>query len=174
MPYGTHTLEIAAQNGNGQQSANTLTFKVRVLRPFYLRWWFVLITLGALGTSAFYFIKWRTEQLLITQETAQLRQLDGMKSRFFANISHELRTPITLILSPLSQILKDIENQPIDTTKKQLFNIQKNGKNLLNLVNEVLDLSKLEANKLELETEPTLIPAFIQRLIANFESPAKS
>lgn len=171
LPYGTHTLEITAQSGNGQQSINNLLFDVQVLRPFYLRWWFILLGLMLMGLGIFVFIKWRTQQLLMAQETAQLRHLDHLKTKFFANISHELRTPITLILAPLSQILK---NEPLsDSLRKRLSKVHKSSKNLLHLVNEILDLSKLEADKLELHLEPTSIPHFFQLMAAPFESAAQ-
>ncbi len=171
LPYGTHSLEITAQNGNGQKAANTLVFNVKVLRPFYLQWWFIALMLSGIGVGLFLYIKWRTEQLLIAQETIQLRQLDQLKTKFFANISHELRTPITLILAPLSQILK---NEPIsDGLRQKLSKVQQNGKSLLNLVNEILDLSKLEAEKLELQTQPTEIPTFFEHTVMLFESAAK-
>jgi signal transduction histidine kinase/DNA-binding response OmpR family regulator/ligand-binding sensor domain-containing protein len=173
LPYGKHTLEIKAQNSNRQQAKNTLSYTIRVLRPFYLQWWFVFLILVALGALAFYYLKWRTQQLLIAQETEQLRNVDKMKSHFFANISHELRTPITLILAPVSHLMKNFRNQSDTEIERQLQSIQNNGKNLLSLVNEVLDLSKLEANKLELHVTPTKIPQFIERLVMTFESAAK-
>ena len=172
LPYGTHTLEIKAFNTNQQKAANDLMISIRVLRPFYLQWWFVILVLGMLGASVFYFVKWRTQQLLIFQETEQLRNMDKMKSQFFANISHELRTPITLILAPLTQLIKNHTKQSADLTTQQLLNIKANGQSLLNLVNEVLDLSKLEADKLTLNLVPTKIPQFIERVVANFESAA--
>ena len=171
LPYGKHSLEIKAQNNKQQEAANTLTYTIHVLRPFYLQWWFVGLILIVLGITAFNLIKWRTRQLIVLQETLQLRQLDTIKSQFFANISHELRTPITLILAPLAQFIK--ENKLNDKQTQQLVRIQNNGKNLLQLVNEVLDLSKLEANKLVLNLSPTRIPQFIERVVANFESAAQ-
>ena len=171
LPYGKYTLEIKAFNANQYEAANTLTYDIHVLRPFYLQWWFLILVLGSLGTGAFYFLKWRTKQMLVFQETEQLRELDKIKSQFFANISHELRTPITLILAPLAQFLK--KEGLSNDYKKELQPIYQNGKSLLSLVNEVLDLSKLEANKLELDLSPTKIPQFIEPVVANFESAAK-
>ena len=171
LPYGKYTLEIKAFNTNQNEAANTLSYSILVLRPFYLQWWFLILVLGSLGTGVFYFFKWRTQQLLVFQETEQLRELDKMKSQFFANISHELRTPITLILAPLSQLLKQKDLQ--EKYKSQIGLVHQNGKNLLSLVNEVLDLSKMEVGKLELHPIATKIPQFFERIVANFESAAK-
>ena len=170
LPYGKHLLEIKAQNAKQQEARNELSIPIHVLRPIYLQSWFLISALGIIGLGMVLIIKWRTRQLIHKKEAAQLRTLDTLKSRFFANISHELRTPITLILGPLQQIIKETS-----LTEKQLnhlLTIQKNGQNLLNLINEVLDLSKLEAQKLTLEPSPTQIPQFINRVIANFESSA--
>ena len=121
LPYGKYTLEIKAFNANQYKSANTLTYDIHVLRPFYLQWWFLILILGGLGTVAFFFIKWRTQQMLVYQETEQLRQLDKIKSQFFANISHELRTPITLILAPLSQFYKKISTHGNSNSRIDIY-----------------------------------------------------
>ena len=78
----------------------------------------------------------------IQQQAEELKALDKAKSRFFANVSHELRTPLTLILGPLSYILDDPEAWDDITLRKQLLTMQRNGKSLLQLVEEILDLSK--------------------------------
>ncbi len=98
----------------------------------------------------------------------QLKQLDAAKTRFFANVSHELRTPLTLMLAPLGTMLKsktlDNRNFTLATLARQ------HSQNLLGLVNEILDLTKLESGKMETHEEPTEIYFFIRRLVATFES----
>ena len=108
--------------------------------------------------------------ILVVQDITRLRNLEQMRQDFVANISHELRTPISLISGPLSQLLKKgtIDN----ADKSSLQKIYNNSKNLLNLVNEILDLSKLETDKLELDPQPTLIPQYFERLSAQFDSTA--
>jgi signal transduction histidine kinase/DNA-binding response OmpR family regulator len=100
-------------------------------------------------------------------EADRLRELDQAKSNFFTNISHELRTPLSLILGPLSDVLREVKAIPI---KDKLHTIQRNGQKLLDLVNEIMDLSKLEAGKLELQnTNVDLLP-YIKRIWGSFES----
>ncbi len=85
-------------------------------------------------------------------------ETDKIKSRFFANISHEFRTPLTLIQGPAEKI----NSQTSDDVIKDSGIIKRNSKRLLQLVNQLLDLSKLEAGKLKLEAVKGNIVSFIK------------
>jgi len=100
-------------------------------------------------------------------ETQQLRDLDRAKSVFFANISHEFRTPLTLILSPL----RDLRNQRFkgDLPRAHAM-MERNAERLLGLVNQLLELSRLESGKLQLMPEPSDIHAHLRTLAGSFES----
>ena len=113
----------------------------------------------------------QSKNLIIEEQKKALLQLDAAKTRFFANVSHELRTPLTLILSPLSTAL----NSPIlDDENKALISLAKEQANqLLGLVSEILDLTKLESGKMEVREEPTDVYQLMRRLISTFESYAK-
>lgn len=112
-----------------------------------------------------------TKNTLVEQQRAELQHLDEMKSRFFANVSHELRTPLTLILGPIASALKsgELGNRNFTLLKKA----QQSGHDLLKLVSEILDLSKLESGKLELRTEKTMLLPFVRRVVSQFESHAE-
>ena len=106
----------------------------------------------------------------IALQKAELEQLDETKSRLFANISHELRTPLTLISSPIQHMLRRESDQLSAQHIGQLKVVERNAQQLKGLVNDILDLSKLESNKLELqEAEVALIP-FLRRTANNFDS----
>ncbi len=107
----------------------------------------------------------------VEAQAKELRQLDKMKSRFFANVSHELRTPLTLILGPISSALKsgDLTNRNFTLLKKA----QQSGQDLLKLIGSILDLSKMESGKLELNEEPELLFNLTRRIISAFESHAQ-
>lgn len=103
---------------------------------------------------------------LIEQQAAELKQLDRLKSRFFANVSHELRTPLTLVLGPLSEVLND--EQLSLNGRAMLQTAQRNGLQLLTLINEILDLSKLRATGPELQEQPTVLYDFLEETVSTF------
>lgn len=103
-------------------------------------------------------------------EAKNLRDLDTLKSNFFTNISHELRTPLTLVLGPLEDALQKTDKSNL---REDLQLAQNNGKKLLTLVNEILDLSKLESGKLTLHESTVNLQQILRRIFFAFESLAK-
>lgn len=108
---------------------------------------------------------------LIQHQSEQLQALDAAKSRFFANVSHELRTPLTLLTSPIQTLLK--ENQLTEKQTQLLQMAERSGKLLHQLINEILDLRKLEMGKMALAPESTELRSWFQAYFAQFESLAK-
>ena len=99
------------------------------------------------------------------EETNQkLVELDRIKSRFFANISHELRTPLTLLLAPLQTLVQDRSLTLDPETRQLLLIMQSNGMRLLKLINDLLDLVRLESGKMEVKREPVAISPFLHGL----------
>jgi signal transduction histidine kinase/DNA-binding response OmpR family regulator len=110
-----------------------------------------------------------------TMRVALLEETDRLKSEFFANISHEFRTPITLTLGPLQQLLSGRAGPLPPEVREPLLVVQRNQERLLNLVNQILDLAKLEAGGARLEA--SLVPdanRLVQRRLAQFEPVARS
>lgn len=179
LPYGKQIILVKTLLDNGLYSDHILEIEVDVIRPFYLQWWFFVLIALLIGIGIY--IRFNTLQIRnlrleqevarrtekIAQQAAELRELDQMKSRFFANISHELRTPLTLIASPLQRLMRE----ELNPQKKQFLHFAaKNSQRLLRLVNEILDLTKLEASKLTIETEKIQVLHFSKRILAEFDS----
>jgi signal transduction histidine kinase/AraC-like DNA-binding protein len=99
------------------------------------------------------------------KETEKLQELDKIKTNFFTNISHEFRTPLTLILGPLEKLMSENKNEYIQS---QYILIQKNANNLLKLINQLLDLSSIDAGKMKLNIEKGDAVAFIKGITASF------
>ena len=96
----------------------------------------------------------------------KLRELDTKKSRFFANISHEFRTPLTLISNPIEAAIEDIELSP--ERRKQFEIAKRNSNRLLELINQLLDLSKIDAGELRLQIQEGKLLQFIAVLVDSF------
>ncbi|MBD2699542.1 tetratricopeptide repeat protein [Spirosoma sp. BT702] len=105
----------------------------------------------------------------LAQKSEQLQQLDQAKSHFFANISHEFRTPLTLILGTLQDKLNQNPNAP----SAEFAVMHRNASRLLELINQLLDLSKLESGRLKLEARPGDMGQFFRIIMSSFGSQAE-
>ncbi|MGB1242361.1 MAG: hybrid sensor histidine kinase/response regulator transcription factor [Chitinophagales bacterium] len=103
----------------------------------------------------------------IRNEKRRFEELDHLKSRFFANISHEFRTPLTLVLGPVEQVMKKQKNEQ-DKTLLQMAH--RNAQRLLQLINQLLDLSKLEGGKMELKASKQNFIPLLKGITLSFES----
>ncbi len=195
LPAGRFTLQVKARNNNGDWSKKQLHIPLRMTLAFYKNPIFIISCIVAVLLILFSLFQWRTKKLRqqqvslekmvkertyeineqktkIEKQSQELKELDVVKSRFFTNISHELRTPLTLISGPLNRWAKKYgSNFP---ERKELEVMQRNTKNLLFLVEEILDLSKLEINKLELNEHTVHFHSFVKRIVSAFESHAQS
>ncbi len=90
----------------------------------------------------------------LEEANQKLIELDRVKSQFFANVSHELRTPLTLLLTPLQSLIQEHESELASPTRDLLLIMQSNGMRLLKLINDLLDLVRLESGKMEVNSEP--------------------
>lgn len=116
----------------------------------------------------YYYYQLRKANKKTREQAERLQSLDAAKSRFFANISHELRTPLTLLRGPIRSLQKE---DKLSSNQKHLLKLaDRSGQQLERLINEILDLRKLETGKLELQLEPTGIQSFFLPYLAQFES----
>ncbi|MEJ2613664.1 MAG: ATP-binding protein [Ignavibacteriaceae bacterium] len=105
------------------------------------------------------------------KETEKLLELDRIKTDFFTNISHEFRTPLTLIIGPLEKLM---DNDQVESVQREYNLIHKNAKKLLSLINQLLDLSSIDAGKMKLEVENFDFINFIKGILASFQSLAEN
>lgn len=145
---GKYEFEVYASNDNKEWSREPARLAIVVRPPFwgtYYAWAFYVLAVSALVYYAFrmYFRREKAKLQEERREDARRQQenLDQMKLRFFTNISHEFRTPLTLILTPLSSLLRQ---QQDEGQKHKLEMVYRNAEKLLRLVNQLLDFRKLE------------------------------
>ncbi|GAB2569314.1 hypothetical protein GCM10027190_19130 [Spirosoma areae] len=174
---GTYTFVVNASNTSGIWSPHLHQLQLRIEPPLWATWWaysaYIFLLLGAIVLFLrvrIRRIQQKSQSRLREQESIQLKQLDEVKSRFFANITHEFRTPLTLILTPLEQVLNDSTDSPYHG---RLSLIHRNANRLLRLINELLDLAKLDAGNLTITPTPADLQEFIRRTVLVFSEEAQ-
>jgi len=169
---GSYELLVYASNNDNVWSQVPLRLKIVVKPPFWWTWWAILIyILLILYALWFYFnFKMRQQKTAFDNEqrirdARQLHEIDEMKFRFFTNISHEFRTPLTLIISPVEKMLQEERKEG---EKTLLETVQRNAYNLLELVNQLLDFRKLDVQKDTLNISVGDVVAFVRDICYSF------
>ena len=187
LPYGRHILKVKSQGDNGIWS-KVIEIPVLVIRPFYLQWWFFIFVLVMLLAAVRLIVLRREKRLRerqqelevqvqqrtekIKKQADELRSLDKLKSTFFANISHELKTPLTLISAPIKSVLSD---QKLGLSNKEdLLLADRNVKTIQNLINELLDLNRLESGVAQPRYHLIDVYQFFKMIYQNFSPKARS
>jgi len=177
LDAGEYFFRVISSNRDGVWNEEGASLKIIIPPPFWAEWWayslYVLFGLGFLYSIRRYELNrtlLKSQHKLDEVKLQEREETDKLKSRFFANISHEFRTPLTLILGPTEKILSKSDD---DETQKQLSLVKRNANRLLGLINQLLDLSKLEAGKLELKASKANIVSFIIGITMSFESAAE-
>ena len=183
VPAGDYRFRVIASNNNGVWNEAGADVAITIAPHFYeTAWFFILVglMLAGAGVGGYKYrtrrLKVRAEQLagMVAERTRELRAalatveaqadklktLDEAKSHFFANISHEFRTPLTLTIGPLEDLVSGSRGAFEDDTVEELDLALRNARRLLRLVNQILDVSKLEAGQLALHAQPGDIVAF--------------
>lgn len=151
---GEYTFRVIASNNDGFWNEEGTSLKINVLPPFWKTkiafGIYLFVILGALFLTRQVILQRERMKFKIHQEREEahrIHELDMLKIRFFTNVSHEFRTPLTLILTPLEKMLKT-SNDVNDKNHLQL--IYRNARRLLNLVNQLLDFRKMEVQEIKL------------------------
>ncbi|MFA6084081.1 two-component regulator propeller domain-containing protein [Mucilaginibacter sp.] len=184
---GDYVFKVRTHNVNATGKDDTISLKITVLPPFF-KSPLAYVSYFVLLIGGLFFIRHRgilklkrqfeTQQAEIEaerkiaqerEEARRMHQLDLMKIKFFTNVSHEFRTPLSLILSPIDNLIK-ASDKPNE--QNQLATIKRNGKRLLNLVNQLLDFRKMEYNELKLSLKKGDIIHFIKEVSASFKDVA--
>jgi signal transduction histidine kinase/ligand-binding sensor domain-containing protein/DNA-binding response OmpR family regulator len=185
---GDYIFKVRAISQEGKWEPDYISLKIKVLPPFWkstIAYFIYLLLLVAI----LFFMRRRGIQkirrqfeiekdkqeakLLIEHERHEARrmhELDMMKIKFFTNVSHEFRTPLSLIMAPVDKILKHTE---AEEQRHQLQLINRNAKRLLNMVNQLLDFRKMEVQELRLHARNGDIIGFIKEMVYSFSDVAE-
>jgi len=174
---GKYIFKVQGSNSQGIWSDKIAELQITVLPPWWRSWWAYLIYIVLLGLGIRAYFKFNVNraklksQLNFEQlEAKRVKELDTLKTQLYTNITHEFRTPLTVILGMAQQV----KNNPPQHLDNGIDMIIRNGQSLLNLVNEMLDLSKLETGKMTLQPVNGDIINFLRYIVESFHSLAES
>lgn len=186
LPAGRYELLIKGGDAIGNWTESPLTISIYAKAFFYKKTWFFLLVLLSLvlmvsGIAWLWIRRLRSEvrkatyqirkdKEVIERQTLQLMDIDKAKSIFFTNISHEFRTPLTVISGMAGRLTKI----PKERLKHSFDMIRRNSDNLLNLVNQILDLRKLESGKLKADLIQADVIPYLRYIFESFESLARN
>lgn len=179
IPPGDYVFEVKACNNDGIWNDNPTQLNIRIIPPVWRTWYAYLFYVVIIVFSILYFrqqtinrqkLKSQIELEKIRRENEE--KLHQMKLQFFTNISHEFRTPLTLIRGPVNRLLKSRKKEV--GISKQLNLIKNNTDRMLRLVNQIMDFRKINSGKLELKPVHADIVSFCKDVFDCFTEHAKS
>ncbi len=190
LPSGEHRFQLLAANGDGVWSDSPVGLSLRVAPYPHETLWFRGLLVLSLGLAMLALMRWqaargrqrqRELELLISERTGQLleekerterqakdlQKLDQARTRFFTNISHEFRTPLTLIMGPIQEFLGRQEISTKDREGHEM--VLRNSKYLLRLINQILDLARLEAGEIQLQATHGDMAELVRDIVTLFK-----
>ena len=177
LDYGSYRLRVAASNENGPWVEIPQSLKVVMLAPWWATAWakfaYLLLVLGVISGVFYYFTRWyklkKAYEFTLLEER-QMEAMHQMRLQFFTNISHEFKTPLTLILNPLEKLLRQEEGE---RKRKRYYHIMyQNAQRLLRLIEELMDFRKAETGAYKLKGEKADISAFVEEIFEGFTESA--
>ena len=166
---GTYHFKVIAANSDGIETGEIKLLTIVIRKPWYMMPWAMAIFIAASLLALFYLRRYELRRQLAKSENKRLHELDEVKTRLYTNITHEFRTPLTLILGVAGQL----KAQASEGMKPGLDTIRRHGNKLLDLVNQMLDLAKLESGEMKLHLVQGDVAGFLKYLSESFHSLAK-
>jgi signal transduction histidine kinase/ligand-binding sensor domain-containing protein/DNA-binding response OmpR family regulator len=165
LPPGKHTLRVKAI-GEAQLWSDSFEYTFIVLPPWWQRWWAYLIYSFIILLFGYFLYQFLLNRRLDKEEARRLRELDEVKTQLYTNITHEFRTPLTIIKGMNQKIIESPEKWLREGTKM----ISRNSDQLLRLINQILDLRKLESGKMKAHMVQADVIPFLKYLLESFHS----
>ncbi len=171
---GMYTFKVKSTNSDGIWEPKGDVLFIKIQTPFYKTWWAYFIYSGLFVLALIYWtnfsvIKITTKKKIIleSEHNKKLHNLDELRTKFFINVSHDLRTPLTLISGPIENLLEKNQLSPI--VKTQLNLVKLNVDRLKYLTEQLLDIRKIESNKYKINVKEVNIFDFATTEIHHFQ-----
>jgi ligand-binding sensor domain-containing protein/signal transduction histidine kinase/DNA-binding response OmpR family regulator len=163
LPSGTYTLLVKGANNDGIWS-EPVRMQIEILPPFWKTWWAYLLYTALLIMVLFFITRFFYLRGLLLKD----EELHQIKLNFFTNISHEIRTHLTLIMAPVEKLLEG--QQPASPVGQQLKSVKNNADRLLKLVSELMDFRKADTKNLKLRVASYDLIPFVREIYSSFEA----
>ncbi len=182
MKAGKYKIMLKGSNNDAVWNEEPKSISLVINPPWWLTWWAYLIYAVTILTLLLIYRKvtitaeQRKAEIELERVNAQkTHEIDKMKLSFFINVSHELKTPLTLIQGPVERILENEKSheEKIASITDKLDVVRRNTKRLLNLINQLLDVRRIEVGKLKAEVIEGDIIKFVKRILPSFSSHAE-
>ncbi|MES2276169.1 MAG: two-component regulator propeller domain-containing protein [Bacteroidota bacterium] len=179
LDAGTYVFKVKASNNDGVWNDQVKTITLKVSPPWWKTWWAYLIYTAIICLLLYVFYTYAIITAKLTNELEfehlshqKDQELAQRKLTFFTNISHEIKTPLTLILAPLEKLIR--LNESNNKVQNHLMLMQRNGERLIRLINQLLDFRKFEAGNMKLQAAEGNVVRFINEIVISFEGYAQS
>ena len=180
LPPGHYTFRVKGANNDGVWNETGTALHVVIAPPWWRTWWAYGAYLLLLGGVLYALRSYEVERMHLRNRLARehmeadkLRQLDRMRRRFFANVSHEFRTPLTLTLGPLDDLRDGHYGSLPEAMHEPVALARRNAIRVLDLVNAMLDIARVESGRMTIRARPVPIGAFVQHVATPFEALAE-
>lgn len=161
---GEYIFRVKGANHDGTWNEAGASLKITILPPWWKTWWAWLSYALLFGAAVYWFYKFQLNRKLEQAEAEKIKEMDRLKTRLYTNITHEFRTPLTVILG-MTEAQTDIP--------RAMQLIRRNGEKLLNLINQILDLSRLDNNSLQPRYQQIEMVSYTQYIGESFQSLAE-
>jgi signal transduction histidine kinase/DNA-binding response OmpR family regulator len=175
LPPGRYTFQVRASNNDGVWNEVGTSLALVILPPWWRTWWAyalysVLGLMALYGARRYEMNRLRLKNRLEVErvEGEQLRELDRARSRLFANVSHEFRTPLTLTMGPLDDLRAGLHGPLSPAAVEQVELARRNAGRVLDLINEILELARAESGRITLRARPIDLGAFVTSVAHTF------
>lgn len=169
---GKYKLQVRARNENGTWNKNTAILEVCIASPWWATWWAYLIYIVAASLISVIIYRQLKRVNNLRNQIKVENQLTEFKLRFFTNISHEFRTPLTIIRGAMDKI-SSLKNTPGEM-KQPLHSMRKSTDRMLRLINQLIEFRKMQQDKLQLALEEADVITFLKDIFATFHEVAEN
>lgn len=165
LPPGNYIFRVKASNNDGAWNEEGVALNITITPPFWATWWFRFLIIAASATAIILYFRFRSKQELKKLEEQKKEEMHQVQLQFFTNISHEFRTPLSLILGPLEKLQKEESATPYMHHYQVMH---RNANRLMNLINELMDFRKAESGALKLHVMPGNLDLFLHEIAEEF------